>query len=186
MLAGYRPRRFPEERRRMVAAVAVVLRQGVEGIEVLLIHRAKNPRDPWSGHMALPGGRVEASDDGPEAAAVRETDEEIGLDLRRNGRPLGRLSDSSPRGRGRDLGIVIEPFAYALDGEPELRPNAEVQEIVWVPLSFLADRSNRSTMWWWRRWPPKRLPCYRYRRHLIWGLTLRILDELVALANPPK
>jgi 8-oxo-dGTP pyrophosphatase MutT (NUDIX family) len=181
-LAEYQPRRMPEERRKIFAAVAVILRQAPEGVEVLLIHRARNPRDPWSGDMAFPGGRVEASDDGPEAAAVREAHEEVDLDLSQDGRPLGRLSDGTPRGRGRELGIVIEPFAYVLEGEPELRPNDEVQEIVWVPLSFFADRSNRSTMWWWRRWPPKRLPCFRYRDHLIWGLTLRVLDELVELA----
>jgi 8-oxo-dGTP pyrophosphatase MutT (NUDIX family) len=179
-LADYQPDRLPREGRRFEAAVAVVLRQGEEELEVLLIHRAHNPRDPWSGHMSFPGGRVDPSDEDHRAAAIREAREEVDLDLERDASLLGRLSDNRPRGRGRALGVVIEPFVFALTGEPELKPNVEVQEIVWLPLPFVADRSNRSRFWWWRRWPPVRLPCYHYRGHFVWGLTLRILDELVA------
>jgi 8-oxo-dGTP pyrophosphatase MutT (NUDIX family) len=182
-LAEYRPDRLPQEGRRFEAAVAVVLRQGEEGLEVLLIHRADNPRDPWSGHMSFPGGRVDPSDEDHRAAAMREAREEVDLDLDRDAKFLGRLSDNRPRGRGRALGVVIEPFVFALEGEPELTSNDEVQEIVWMPVSFIADRANRSRFWWWRRWPPVRLPCYHFRGHLVWGLTLRILDELVALAS---
>jgi 8-oxo-dGTP pyrophosphatase MutT (NUDIX family) len=180
-LRSHRPRRIPEQQKNIEAAVAVVVRGGDRGVEVLLIHRAEHPRDPWSGHMAFPGGRVDPHDDGPLAAAFRETREEIALDLETNATLLGRLSDATPRGRGRRLGFVIVPWVFELLGEPELRPNREVQEVVWVPLSFMEDRSNLATMWWRRGIFPIRLPCYRYRGHIIWGVTLRILDELVGL-----
>src|SRR5258706_15931093 len=41
------------------AAVALILRDGPQGIEVLFIRRAEHPQDPWSGQMAFPGGRAE-------------------------------------------------------------------------------------------------------------------------------
>src|SRR5215213_2159058 len=63
------------------AAVALVLRGGVEGAEMLVIKRSEAERDHWSGHLALPGGRAEPSDENLLATAVRETFEEVGLDL---------------------------------------------------------------------------------------------------------
>jgi 8-oxo-dGTP pyrophosphatase MutT (NUDIX family) len=152
-------------------------------MEALLIHRAERASDPWSGHMAFPGGRVEPGDADSRRAAVREAGEEVGLDLDRDAVYRGRLSDAAPRGRGRRLGLVIEPFVFETHGEPTLQLGEEVQSVVWLPMRFVRDRSNRSSMWYWRAVVPVRLPCYRYRGHLIWGLTLRILDEIVRLST---
>ncbi len=170
---------------RFLAAVAVVLRDGAHGLEVLLIQRTIRPGDPWSGHMSFPGGRVEVDDGGPLGAAVRETREEIGVDLERQAVLLGRLADIVPRGRGRRLGVVAVPHVFALTGAPpmDLSPD-EVEEVVWLPLAFLRDDANRTRMWWWRGLLPVRLPCYRFRGHLVWGMTLRALDELVVLTDP--
>ena len=61
------------------AAVAMVLRPAAGGAsEVLLIERAEKPGDPWSGHMAFPGGRLDPSDPDPRFTAERETFEEVG------------------------------------------------------------------------------------------------------------
>lgn len=183
-LEGFNARVIADDRKRVVAAVAVVLRVGGGDIEALLIHRAERFSDPWSGHMAFPGGRVEPRDQSPLHAAVRETGEEVALDLGNAATYLGRLSDTRPRGRGRGLGLVIEPFVFQIRGDPVLRLGEEVQSVLWVPLHFLRDHDNRGSMWYWRALVPVRLPCYRYRGHLIWGLTLRILDEIVALLPP--
>ncbi len=181
-IAEHEPRSRPEERRKFVAAVAVVLRAGRDGPEVLLIHRAVNPRDPWSGHMSFPGGRLQPEDPDTLSAAVRETAEEVGLDLARHADLLGRLSDIVPRGRGRRLGVVAVPHVFALRAAQELAPNPdEVGEVVWLPLAFLLERDNRSAMWRRRGLIPVRIPCYRYRGHLVWGMTLRALDELVEI-----
>ncbi len=178
-LAGYEARELsptPGEKR---AAVAAVLRQAAAGPELLFIHRAEHPGDPWSGHMAFPGGRVEPADATPLAAAVRETREEIALDLDRHGSLLGRLSDLGAIGRGKPLAMVIVPFVFELHNQAlTLAPNHEVQEIVWVPLRFLADYGNRKTMAW--EYGDVQLPCYHYGKHLIWGLTLGMVDELLA------
>lgn len=165
------------------AAVAAVLRDVRAGAELLFIRRAEHPRDPWSGQMGLPGGRIDPEDATPLAAALRETREEIGLDLARGGRELGRLSEVRTH---LPLGAVphsVVPFAFAVEGEPELTLNDEVQEALWVPLSFLADRVNRRSFTWVRRGVPLPMPCYHWDGRVIWGLTLRIVDELIEVSS---
>ena len=129
VLQRHTPHVVPRSAELKVAAVAAVFRQRADDVEVLMIHRAEDPRDPWSGHMAFPGGRVEGGDQDPPAAAVRETREEVGLDLETNGILLGRLSDVAAVGRGRPMSLVIEPFVYSVDIWPDLKPNHEVAEI---------------------------------------------------------
>lgn len=185
-LHRYRPDLLPERPEVGRAAVAAVLRESDDGAELLFIHRSEHPRDPWSGHMAFPGGRMEEGDADARAAAVRETREELTLDLDREARVLGRLSDVRAIARGRLLPLVISPFVFELLSRPELTPNREVEAVVWVPLRYLADRGNRST-YRWRQGPVAfPLPCYRYRGNLIWGLTFGMVDELVGLLPRPS
>jgi len=180
-LAGFRPEGLPASAGMARAAVAAVARDGGEGAELLFIHRSEDPADPWSGHMAFPGGRVDPGDDGTLDAAIRETREEVGLDLVGAGRLIGRLSDVAAVGRGRPMSLVIEPFVFALGQVPELVPNHEVAAVVWVPFGFLLDRTNRSSLDYRYGEHTVRLPCYRYRGHVIWGLTFAMVDELVEL-----
>jgi 8-oxo-dGTP pyrophosphatase MutT (NUDIX family) len=181
VIEGHRPHRLDRTDELKVAAVAAVVRDGGDGVEILLIHRAEDPQDPWSGHMAFPGGRVDDRDAGALAAAIRETREEVALDLEATGILLGRLSDVAAVGRGRPLSLVIEPFVFSVDHDPTLEPNHEVAEIVWVPLDFLLDRRNRSTVPWCHGDLTINLPCYRFEDHVIWGLTFGMVDELVTL-----
>lgn len=166
------------------AAVAAIMRDRADGAELLFIQRTEHPEDPWSGHMAFPGGRVDDGDQGPVAAAIRETREELALDLDVEGELIGRLSDVPAVGRGRPLPLVIEPYLFQIHGDPELVPNHEVAAVVWVPVSFLTDRRNRSKMLWKRGGEGVQLPCYRFEGHLIWGLTFGMVDELVELVAP--
>lgn len=183
VLNGHQPTVLPRAEELKVAAVAAVVRDGDGDAETLMIHRAEDPRDPWSGHMAFPGGRVEARDADPLAAALRETREEVGLDLDTEGTLIGRLSDVAAVGRGRPMSLVIEPYVFAVDDLPPLRPNHEVAEIVWVPLAFLRDRTNRSTVPWKHGEITVNLPCYRWNDHVIWGLTFGMVDELITLLD---
>jgi 8-oxo-dGTP pyrophosphatase MutT (NUDIX family) len=181
-LAGHTPRLHEAERR---AAVAVVARASESGDELLFIRRAEHPLDPWSGHMAFPGGMVDPGDADALAAARRETREELALDLDGDATLLGRLSDVKPISLHASLSI--SPFVFALSasandgsGQP-LVPNHEVQEALWIPWSFLAEPGNRSTFFWSRGGVPVPLPCYRWEDRVIWGLTLRMVDELLEL-----
>lgn len=165
------------------AAVAAVLREVPGGeAQVLLIRRAEHPRDPWSGHMAFPGGRVDATDADAYAAAVRETWEEVGLSLERDAERLGGLSPLEAVARGRRLPLVVVPYVFALRdpaaGE-RLVPNArEVAETVWVPLRYVLEAAHRGTMRWTYEGTELELPCCRWEGRVIWGLTLRMLDDL--------
>ncbi len=163
------------------AAVAAVVRGHDAAGEMLFIRRAEHPRDPWSGDMGWPGGRVDAGDASALAAALRETREELALDLERDATLLGALAPVRTHLRRGPGPLWVTPFVFELRGSPPIAPNPEVQEALWVPLAFLADRANRGTFLWTGRGVPVPMPCYRYDGRVIWGLTLRMLDNLMAL-----
>jgi len=119
------------------AAVALIFRTGLDDTELLFIERAARSSDPWSGQMALPGGRRDASDNSPASTAERETMEEVGLDLA-PARRLGALAELEG-GRQTKRQIFVNAHAYWFDGDrPDLTLNYEVADAVWVPLRFLS------------------------------------------------
>lgn len=172
----------PGHRLMKQAAVAAIFRHQPtlpSQTELLFIKRATNPNDPWSGHMAFPGGRVDPIDNNPFDAAVRETHEEIGLDLHTHATHIGRLSQLIAKRKGRPLPLVIEPHLFTLEAPPTFTLNHEVSEVIWIPMGFFLQQENRSTMPYKIAGVEVTLPCYRYQERVIWGLTLRMLDELL-------
>lgn len=161
------------------SAVAMILREVDSGLEILMIERAQCEGDPWSGHMAFPGGRAEPPDRHSLDTARRETREEIGLETDRHTRYLGRLSDLLSRRRPGSRSMVITPHLFSIAHVPPLSPNREVADVVWIPLNFLADSRNRRQMQWRGNGMVRDLPCYDYRDRRIWGLSLAMLDELL-------
>jgi len=159
------------------AAVAVLLRGGSDGVEALFIRRAEHPQDPWSGHMAFPGGRRESEDRDARSAAERETLEEVGVDLHGSATYLGRLDDLQAMARGRHVGMVVTPYVYLLTEDVRLAPNEEVQEAVWIPLDPLARGEHDAEIPW--KYGPEgvMLPCYQVGGRTIWGLTWRMLSN---------
>jgi len=164
------------------SSVAMILQLREGELHILMIKRAEREGDQWSGHMAFPGGRMEAQDDHGLATAVRETEEEIGLALGPQDRCLGRLSDLRARPR-RNLGMAVSAYVFLLEREVEFTPNYEVAEVVWVPLSFLLDVGNREELVWMGRFSGIRTPCYYFEERCIWGLSLRMLDEMMGLVQ---
>lgn len=161
------------------AAVAVILRENLNhGIEVLLIKRAELKGDRWSGHMALPGGRMDLSDQNARTTAIRETFEEIGILLWRKDY-RGRLADVMTMAHGLKKPMVVSPYVFELSGNPNLHLNYEVADTVWIPLAYLADPHNRSTILWEAHGICKNLPCCHYLSYPVWGLTLLMLDDLI-------
>src|SRR5215218_7814707 len=94
-----------------LAAVALVLREGSEGPELLVIKRSEAEHDHWSGHLALPGGRVEPEDESLLATAARETLEEVGLDLREGGEAIARLGTVNPQSPYAPR-VSVTPFVF--------------------------------------------------------------------------
>jgi 8-oxo-dGTP pyrophosphatase MutT (NUDIX family) len=122
------------------AAVAMILTEGKSGADVLFIERARFSGDPWSGHMAFPGGGVEPDDPSGRAAAERETLEEVGLSLA-GAELLGQLDDK--RGNPRtNPELVISAFVYHTRAPGDLAINHEVQDAFWFPLGGLLDRAR--------------------------------------------
>src|SRR5262249_51361103 len=121
------------------AAIALALRQSNDGEpELLMIKRAELEGDPWSGHIACPGGRMDPGDRDLEQTAIRETWEETGVDLARDGRVLGTLDDISPRTPTLPP-IIIRPFVAVVKPDVEITQSAEVAEVFWVPLLAIRE-----------------------------------------------
>ncbi|HET7457308.1 MAG TPA: CoA pyrophosphatase [Gemmatimonadaceae bacterium] len=173
------------------AAVAVVLRVRPGGgsadaedacgtLDLLLIKRADYEGDPWSGHVALPGGRHEPADATLEETAVRETSEELTLDLARDGVLLGTLDEIYPRTPSLPP-ILIRPYVFAVEGEVTLQPSHEVAAAFWMPVARLRDPSCADDATVVVRGEERRVASFRHGEHVIWGLTERILRQLVGL-----
>ncbi len=176
-------RREPEPREGYTgAAVAVILRASTE-LEVLLIKRAESERDPWSGHVALPGGRRDPEDANLTRTAIRETSEETGVELSSSGWPMGRLAQVAPSHPTLPP-IAITPYVFGVP--PEIKASAaspEVDRVLWVTLPVLFDPRTRGTTTIQLPAGPADFPCYWVAGHAIWGLTFRILSEFGELAN---
>lgn len=180
-VAEHRARRARGRTRMRRAAVAAILSAGLatESPRLLLIRRAARDGDPWAGHMALPGGRVEPGDADDAATAERETSEEIGVDLA--GHQVGRLSDLMAKAHSGPAPMVVSPWIYLCPPGATPGTSAEVDEVVTIPLSFFADPANRHERTWRLGRVPLAVPCYDWEGHVVWGLTLAMIDELVAV-----
>lgn len=165
-----------------LASVALVVRPEGSGLEMLLIRRATAPGDPWSGHMALPGGRRSPGDASGLETAVRETREEVGIDLAEAGTSLGRLDDVQPRsGAPR---IVVSPYVFEVSAGTGTAPNHEVDLALWVPLRHLtAPGAATQYLYSLASGEVLRFPAIGIREHVIWGLTYRIVSQFLEIAR---
>ena len=166
------------------AAVALVLRRhSARDAEVLFIRRAERVGDPWSGHVAFPGGRRDDADASLEVTARRETREELSLDLDAAARMIGVLDDLRPRSPSLPS-IAVRPFVFVLMREVELVPNDEVHSVFWTPLSELRDPARAAEHAFERGGAWLRFPAYRWGEDVVWGMTERIVSQLLAVSVP--
>lgn len=181
-LSAHAPVEVSEEGVRR-AAVALIFRAGEEGRpELLFIKRAEYAGDPWSGQVAFPGGREEQGDASLVDTAIRETREETGIDLARDGKVIGTLDDLYPRSV-RLPPISVRPFVFVLDGDAALTLSSEVALAFWIPFGSLAHTDA------WRedtvsaRGIQINARVFRHQDHVIWGMTERILAQLLQLVG---
>ena len=189
-LARHPPERNSDQARTRQAAVAVVLRQrdaDAADTEMLFIKRADKPGDPWSGHMAFPGGHREPNDADLRAAAVRETQEEIGLDIS-GATMLGELPRQRPMSVRSNM--LVAPFVFEIIGDPPLTLNHEVVAAVWTPLAPMhrGDNARRSK-------PPFEVDSgngedgafdgFRLAKgYFVWGMTYRMVQTFFETIDP--
>jgi len=156
-----------------LAGVAIVINLDDQEGPVLFIRRTERRGDPWSGQIGFPGGHKSHADQGLLQTAIRETQEEVGIELIQH-----ELLGSLPIVTSRSRRVQVAPFVFALKIPVTVRTNREVAESFWVPLSELT------------RLEPKirevqvdegklEVPSYYYQGRIIWGLTFRILNLLL-------
>jgi 8-oxo-dGTP pyrophosphatase MutT (NUDIX family) len=181
-LRDYQPVEIPCENGMIAAAVAVILRDGDDGVETLFIHRAEREGDRWSGQIAFPGGRRDPADTDLLATAIRETREEVGVDLA-GAECLGVLDDLHPRTPVLPP-VVVRPFVFALTARPTVVLSSEVQDAFWVSFRALLAPGVRSEVTIDHPGIPRRaLPAYTLGKRTIWGMSERILTPLISLVS---
>jgi 8-oxo-dGTP pyrophosphatase MutT (NUDIX family) len=165
------------------AAVVLMLRNRAGHAEVLIIKRAEHPQDPWSGHLALPGGRVDPGDKDLRDTAARETLEEVGIDLDAGGEILGYLNTVWP-GNPRLPTIAITPLVAIAPPDAVVRANKEeVDDAFWLPLALLRQQGRSDVVQFTVHGQIRQWLAYPSSRGSIWGLTERILTQLLALLD---
>ena len=185
-LRDYRPVRLSSTENCAWASVALVLHPNPEvrdEIELLFIRRARKEGDPWSGHMAFPGGRNEISDTDLLHTAQRETFEEVGIDLSVHGELLASLDDVVSPVRTDGSSLAIRPYVFLCMDKLSLKPNHEVARCYWFSLKDLMDPSLRETFPY--RWKDQdvRLPVIRIDDADIWGISLRMLESFLRVSE---
>lgn len=159
------------------ASVALVFYQSIDH-EVLVIQRAFHPKDPWSGHLSFPGGKLE-QDESPLEAAIRECHEEIGLYLSND-----QLLLSMPTGvAGSTQGLhkTIQPFVFIINEKPTLTLNTkEVRQVFWLSITNFKNPSlhtcqnNLSSIE-----PQKDFPGFPLNEHFLWGFSYETLKKAI-------
>jgi len=168
------------------AAVAIILRDGDMGSEVLLMQRAKHERDPWSGQMSFPGGKIDPQDLNPKAAAIREAHEEVGAHLPDTAF-VGQLDDLYGLKVNDVFSVHVSCFVFKPLEPLSLVANEEVADMVWLPLKILSDRKNAYD-YEHPKDPSLSMPAVMIdepKEQILWGLSLRMLANLYDLIDWP-
>jgi len=155
------------------AAVSVLLRFEGHDLKLLLVKRAENPSDPWSGDMAFPGGKRHAKDRDLWETVLRETLEEIGIELC-DCCFLGTL-DISTSNVAPMLGVL--PFVFFCEETPEIKLSEELVSYIWASIEQLR-RSKGNTLV-----HKGTVPAFKIEREVVWGLTYRMLENLLTILD---
>ena len=167
------------------AAVAAILRPGKTHTEALFILRSTKEGDPWSGQMAFPGGHYETHDESLRHTAERETLEEIGLDLVAHARYVGKIPDVHAQPRGKAYKMVVSPYVYVLENlDADMSLNYEVAEVLWGSLNDMYTGDSKTTQEFEFMGRSEHFPGYNVGGEVVWGLTLRMLDNFFTRLNP--
>jgi 8-oxo-dGTP pyrophosphatase MutT (NUDIX family) len=170
-----------EEALRQAAVLIPFYRDGEGQLRVVLLRRTSRGRH--AGQIAFPGGNREPGDASMRATAVREAREELGLAAAQI-----EILDALPAARTATSGYLVWPFVarlHGVSGSYAWRPQpSEVAEVLDVPVAELASPDAAGTQEMsFPSWPAPRIVPVRYLRgHLVWGLTLRILDPVMPRA----
>ncbi len=155
------------------AAVLMVIFEK-RGEPYVLLTKRTNDVEHHKGQVSFPGGATDPGDRDTVATALRETEEEIGLDPERI-EILGLCDDIAI-----PTGFVVTPVVGYIADLPELKLNAaEVESILEVPLSFFADAKNKKVVKMMRGGEFRDVYFFSYGETQIWGATAAIIDSFL-------
>ncbi|MCK5391450.1 MAG: CoA pyrophosphatase [Deltaproteobacteria bacterium] len=164
------------------ASVMMILKESGQGYSLLFIKRPESDRDPFSGHMAFPGGRMESADNSKLETAIRETYEEVGININSSGRILGSIDDVNPN-NPRARNYIVTPYLSVLNEEVVIKPDVrEVERTLWIPMHHLVDDRNLEVRIVERDGREVKDYAYQYEQYLIWGMTGRILHQFLSFS----
>lgn len=158
------------------SSVLLILSQNKGEFGINFIKRASFQGDAFSGHVAFPGGKRKKSDKSALDTAIRETKEEIGINILDYGEIVGSLDTVRPFTQSVSH-FVVKPFVSILNDDVSFKKNYEVEDIFWVSIKHLVDDKNRTTREKIRDGVKIYDYVFNYDNYIIWGLTGRILNQ---------
>jgi 8-oxo-dGTP pyrophosphatase MutT (NUDIX family) len=183
LLKSREPLKITDEKDYVHAAVMMILDKSARDLSMLFIKRPESDIDAFSGHMAFPGGKMKKGDRDKLATAIRETYEEVGVDLHASGHVIGELDDINPN-NPRARNYIVTPFVSMLNKEVLIKPNlCEVEAAVWIPMKHLKDERNFKTRLRERNGKMVKDYVYNYEHYIIWGMTGRILHKFLSFSS---
>ena len=183
IVGGHGPRGISSEVAPKRAAVAVVLREGPLGTEILMMQRAERDGDRWSGQVSFPGGREEDRDDSLLTTAIRETHEEVAIDLAREARHVGQLDAIQARSRSGPAGLSVWPFVFVARRELVPQRSVEAEAVFWLPLPLVVSGELDAIYPYQIGRGKIDLPCWHFEGHTVWGMTHRMLSDFIELLS---
>lgn len=150
------------------AAVAILIKELHDDLELFLVKRAEVDGDPWSGDMAFPGGKRTNEDPSILATAKRELLEETSLSFKKD--PLGVMPIEHSTVR---TNIKVQPILFHFDDVSEVKLSYELQSYFWAPLKDLKNTKAQGVV------KGRTVPIFDFKGEVIWGLTFRMLDKII-------
>ncbi len=160
------------------AAVALVISE-CSTPSVLLLKRAKNSDDPWSGQWAFPGGKWEAGDADLIDTSIRETFEECGCELSRD--ELRMTLPLATAGNYLGQPVVVAPFVWKIKHKITLQlDTSEIEAARWQKIATLKDSDLHNEDMIHPKYPERKFPYFMLDDVPLWGFTYGVLMNYIS------
>ena len=147
-----------------------------EGVNRLILTKRPMTMPTHAGDLAFPGGRPDDGDGGPVGTALREAEEEVGIDPK-SVMVLGFL----PAIHTIEFSLMVVPVVGWMEGVPELQPSPrEVDKVLEPPVEIFSDENN----WRFETWRGHKVWFFDLEGEVLWGATAHMVRQLVGLEPP--